>query len=49
VITHLEFRRSSSATQGAAGNFIVIRHELGGAVFHSRSMHLQGDSSVGKR
>ncbi len=40
VITHLEFRRSSGA-QGAAGNFIVVRHELGGTVFHSRYMHLQ--------
>jgi len=41
VITQLVFRRGSSATQGAAGNFIVVRHELGGAVFRSRYMHLQ--------
>ncbi len=40
VITHLAFRRSSSAAQAAAGNFVVIRHEIGGAVFHSRAMHL---------
>ena len=41
VIAHLAFRRSSSVAQGAAGNFIVLRHELGGTVFHSRYMHLQ--------
>ena len=40
VITRLDFRRSSSAAQGAAGNHITVRHELGGVVFHSRYMHL---------